>query len=148
RFGRRATCGRPRRGFHNQGRDSTPTNVLIMNETAEIDPSGLTRLSRWGGPPFVKKMILLFFQEMPLRLNEARKGTEKGDLEVVANAGHSIKSSALNFGASHFSAVAQQLEICARENRTGDLPALLNELDGAFARAKSWLESQLMTIEP
>jgi len=113
-----------------------------MSDCTGIDPAGLKRLDRIGGPPFVRKMIDLFLEEAPERFTAARRGEQAGDLIAVAEAAHSLKSSAQNFGASRLSHIAENIELQARANTCENLPALLNELEGAYGTVKAWLESE------
>jgi len=113
-----------------------------MSEYNGIDPAGLARLNKIGGAAFVRKMIDLFLEEAPERLTAARRGEEAEDLIAVAEAAHSLKSSAQNFGASGLSRIAGEIELRARANTCENLPALLNEIEGAYKTAKAWLESE------
>lgn len=113
-----------------------------MSDYTGIDPTGLARLQKMGGPLFVGKMIALFLEEAPGRLAAARKGEEEGDLAAVAEATHSLKSSALNFGATRLSNLAAKIEMQARENTWENLSTLLNDLEGAYNTVKAWLESE------
>ena len=113
-----------------------------MDDLTGIDPQGLVRLNKIGGPAFVIKMIDLFLEEIPERLSAARKGEQAADLHAVAEAAHSMKSSAYNFGAENLARLAQKIEGMARSNNCENLPELLDDLDQTYAIAKAWLESQ------
>jgi HPt (histidine-containing phosphotransfer) domain-containing protein len=113
-----------------------------MSDFTGMDPTGLTRLNKLGGPLFVRKMIDLFLEEAPDRLSAARRGAQAGDLVAVAEAAHSLKSSAHNFGASRLSRIAAEIELRAQANTPEELSALLGEIDAAYSAAKAWLESQ------
>src|SRR3954447_11402468 len=113
-----------------------------MSDYTGIDPAGLERLNRIGGALFVRKMIDLFLNEAPDRLAAARKGEEVGDLMAVAEAAHSLKSSAQNFGASLLSSIAERIELRARANNGENLAASLGDLEEAFGIARAWLERQ------
>ena len=119
-----------------------------MNDSSGIDPTGLARLNKIGGPVFVRRMIDLFLEEAPDRLSAARKGEESGDLIAVAEAAHSLKSSAQNFGASRLSRMAGEIELRARANEGEKLPGLLGEIEAAYSAAKAWLESQRDALNP
>jgi HPt (histidine-containing phosphotransfer) domain-containing protein len=118
-----------------------------MSDYTGIDPTGLERLNRMGGPVFVRKMIDLFLNEAPDRLAAARKGEEAGDLVAVEEATHSLKSSALNFGASHLSNIAERIELRARANNSENLATLLNDLEEAYRNARVWLERERNALE-
>lgn len=113
-----------------------------MSDFTGIDPHGLARLNKIGGSEFVIKMIDLFLEEIPDRLRAARNGELAGDTQAVAEAAHSIKSSAQNFGAESLALIARKFEVMTRSNDCENLAALLNELEQTYAVAKAWLESQ------
>jgi HPt (histidine-containing phosphotransfer) domain-containing protein len=118
-----------------------------MSDYAEIDPTGLERLNRIGGSAFVRKMINLFLKEAPDRLAAARRGVEAGDLDAVAEAAHSLKSSARNFGANRFSNIAERIELQVRANKCENLATQLSDLEGAYSTAKAWLERERDALE-
>src|ERR1700682_1700232 len=113
-----------------------------MSDDTGIDPEGLARLNRIGGPDFVKQMIDLFFKEAPERLRAARDGEKAGDLNAVTEATHSLKSSARNFGAHRLASLAEKIELMTRSSRCENLSGLFADLDRAYAAAKAWLESE------
>jgi len=113
-----------------------------MSDYSGIDPAGLARLNKFGGPAFVKKMIDLFLEEVPDRLSAARRGEEAGDLTTVAEAAHSLKASAQNFGASDLSRIAGEIELRTRANKRENLSTLLSEMEAAYNTAKVWLERE------
>lgn len=113
-----------------------------MSDQTGIDPTGLQRLNKMGGPVFVRKMIDLFLEEAPVRLAAARKGEAAGDFNSVAEAAHGLKSSAQNFGASRLSRIAANIELQARGNTCKNLSSLLSDLEAAYSTAKAWLESE------
>ncbi|MEA3209779.1 MAG: two-component system, sensor histidine kinase and response regulator [Chthoniobacter sp.] len=93
-------------------------------------------------------MIDLFLQEAPGRLAAARKAEQTGEIGAIGEAAHALKSSAQNFGAIYLSQIAQKIERLAKENRPGEIPALLDDLERAFAEARAWLESQRDSFKP
>src|SRR5439155_22905113 len=109
-----------------------------MNGKDELDPRALERLRLLGkGVKFVRDMIDLFLSYAPAKLAEAQAGLQSGDLRAVATAVHSLKSGAGNIGARAVQALAGQIEQLAAEEKADTLPALLQELDQALARALS-----------
>jgi HPt (histidine-containing phosphotransfer) domain-containing protein len=113
-----------------------------MSDYTGVDPRGLARLQKIGGPLFVRKMIDLFLEEAPDRLAAARRGEQAGDLVAVGDAAHSLKSSAQNFGAGRLSRIAGDIELRARANGCENLSTLLGEMEAAYSTAKAWLESE------
>ena len=113
-----------------------------MIDNTDVDPSALARLRRMGGPEFVVKMIDLFIEEIPSRLAAARQGEQVGNWTAVADGAHSIKSSAMNFGAQTLSEIALKIEMDARAGKTAEIPTLLRKLEQAYQTAKVWLDNQ------
>lgn len=119
-----------------------------MSECPGIDPNGLVRLNKLGGPAFVTKMIDLFLTEAPARMASAHQAAAEGNLPEVAHAAHSLKSSAYNFGAVELSTIAEKLELQIGAGKCEDLPGQLVRLESAFGVTKTWLEGQREHYRP
>jgi len=113
-----------------------------MNAAPGIDPQGLMRLNKIGGPDFVGQMIDLFLEEAPERLIAAREAEKAGDFGAVADATHALKSSARNFGAERLADLAENIEMKARSQGGANISTLLDGLEQAYAPVKVWLETQ------
>lgn len=112
-----------------------------MNGKDELDSQALERLRVMGkGVKFVRDMIDLFLSYAPAKLADAHAGLKSGDLRAVAAAVHPLKSGAGNIGARAVQDLAGQIEELATEGKADTLPALLQELDLALARARIRLE--------
>lgn len=109
--------------------------------TTRIDEQ-LANLRGLGGQQFVCEMIDLFLENAPKQLGAARIGMQAGDLVMVHRAAHSLKSSAGNFGAEALRELAGRIERLTGENKADTLPALLDELEAAFAQTRSYLEEK------
>jgi HPt (histidine-containing phosphotransfer) domain-containing protein len=117
-----------------------------MSNHIGIDPAGLARLNKIGGPAFVRQMIDIFLEEVPGRMAAARTGEQTGDHAAVAEAAHSIKQSAHNFGATNLSLIAERIDMSVRAKNIANLSAMVNDLEQAYSAAKSWLEDQRKTL--
>jgi HPt (histidine-containing phosphotransfer) domain-containing protein len=104
----------------------------LSGEPQVVDPAALERLRGWGGPPLVAKMIELFRELGPQRLQEVEVGLAAEDLNRVASVAHSFKSSAGNLGADHLRLLCAALEAAAEEGRREESLRLAAELPGAF----------------
>jgi len=108
------------------------------------DPPGaraaLERLRGFGGDGLVRDMAAIFLADMPARRARTEAGLAAGDLAAVAHAAHTMKSSALQFGAAALGRLCGDAEQAARGGEREALarlvPAMGRELDG-FGR---WLE--------
>ena len=119
-----------------------------MSDDADIDPTGLVRLDKIGGPDFVKRMIDLFLEEIPKRLAAAREGERSGDYAAIEKAAHEIKTSAYNFGASGLGFRAERLEVAMRSGCIENLSTMLDDFEQSYGPVKSWLEIQRGKLPP
>jgi two-component system, sensor histidine kinase and response regulator len=117
-----------------------------MNETRNLDPVAIERLRRLGGDVFVGKMIDLFVDYAEGKVIAARQAQVAGNSGGVQEAVHPIKSSAGNVGACRVQELAQQIEQLAKQGQGDTLPALIGELEAAFAAAKVELTRNKSTL--
>jgi HPt (histidine-containing phosphotransfer) domain-containing protein len=108
----------------------------MVIEEDPINPGRLAQLRRLGGPPLVRKLIVLFLEGVRSRIAAARGGVGEGRWKVVEDAAHSVKSSAGNIGATGLQALAGRIESLAASLDTAPLPGLVAELDSVFARVR------------
>lgn len=115
---------------------------VTMPEERCIDDAALEKLRKLGGPEFVVKMLDLFLENAPVRIEAARAGQRAGDLKAVEMAVHSLKSSAGNLGARELQQIAGRIEDLAEAGKGDGLSALLDDLESTFARVKTCLEAE------
>ena len=113
-----------------------------MNEPSPFDPAAIERLLKLGGPKFTLEMIDLFGSYGGKKVAEARQAQNAGNLTTLAEAAHPLKSSAGNVGAVRVQELAAQVEASAREQNAGLAGAQLDELERAFAEARTYLEAE------
>jgi HPt (histidine-containing phosphotransfer) domain-containing protein len=104
-----------------------------------LDNQALERLRKLGGDRLAGRMIALFLEAAPQRIQAARAGQEAGDFDQVRRAAHSLKSSAGNIGASLVREIADCLEQHAEAERAEPVFRLVNELELAFAEVRERL---------
>ena len=105
-----------------------------------VDEKALVRLREIGGPRLVSELIATFLRNAPLRVAEARQGLASGDFEVVMRAGHSLKSSCGNVGATLMRDFAAAIEQAAVAGQTSELPGMVGRLAEAFEDVRPELE--------
>ena len=110
-----------------------------MDNEPPIDPAALERIHKIGGAKLVGKIIALFLENAPQRLEAARQGERSGDLAAVEQAVHSLKSSAGNVGASRLQELAATTEKLAEKGEAGPIPGLLGDLEEALSGAAGGL---------
>ncbi len=103
-----------------------------MADDEVLNPAALRRLEEWGGPTLVGKMVALFLENAPERMESIRSGAAEGNLSKVERGAHSLKSSAANLGAERLRDDASRMEKAA-ERRDGDeIRDLLPDMDTHF----------------
>lgn len=118
-----------------------------MSEAEYVDEAQLLRLRRLGGRSLLTRMIDIFLENAPKRIEAARVGGESGDLEAVKEAMHSLKSSAGNLGAVGLQELARNIERQVAEEKGEEIPALVSDLEEYFAPVKVRLEEEKKGLE-
>jgi HPt (histidine-containing phosphotransfer) domain-containing protein len=114
-----------------------------MDSQDYLDHGVIDRLSVLGsGLP--NKLITLFLEQAPRRLDSAVAGGRAGDWKSVEDAAHSLKSSAGNLGAFRLRDLADRVEALAAGSRNGkggseEILVLLTELEAIHARTRDFL---------
>ena len=103
------------------------------------DGEALGRLRRVGGPDLVRKMIRLFLENLPLRVEVALAGIRGGAWADVERVGHSLKSSAAYLGLRELSERAATLESLAAQGGGSDVEPLLRDLSDSMPALRSHL---------
>ncbi len=106
------------------------------------DANALTRLEKLGGEQLLNKMIDIFLERSPQRLDDACLGGRVGDLESISRAVHSLKSSAGNVGATEVRDLAQRIETMAENGEKDIVLPLLTQLSVSLDNASSWLRRE------
>lgn len=75
-----------------------------------LEVAALERLERLGGTELVTRMIGLFLENAPARVDAAVSAARDGDAAGVERAAHSLRSSAANVGAAHLQHRADAIE--------------------------------------
>ena len=107
-----------------------------------IDKKALDSLREIGGDALVVGMIEAFLGHVPHLISEARASLASGNLEPATRTGHTLNSSARNYGSKALQDAASHLERAARAGRTAELPALLDEVERVFVHVRIHLESE------
>ncbi len=111
-----------------------------MNEPSPCNPAAIERLFKLGGQKFTLDMIELFGSYGAKKLAEAHQARQSGNLVALAAAAHPLKSSAGNVGATRVQELAAQVELSAQEQKADLAGTQLDELERAFAEARTFLE--------
>lgn len=110
-----------------------------------LDPAALERLRDLGGEALLSKMIELFLENTPKRIQAALEGERTGNWHEVERAAHSIKSSAANLGLGGLQSLAHQVEELAELQQAGPLVPLLHELEAHYPAIRARLQDERKT---
>lgn len=111
-------------------------DLAVLEELREVTGAGL------------RGIIALFLEDAPRLIGQLEAASAQPDLDAMAMAAHSLKSSSANLGAMALSAAARRIELGAREHAL-ERPAIAVALVIAeFARARMGLQGYLARLGP
>ncbi len=116
-----------------------------MAMEVNLDPAALERLRELGGEALLSKMIDLFLENTPKRIQAALEGERVGNWHEIERAAHSIKSSAANLGLGGLQTLAHQVEGLAGAQQGGPLVPLLRELEVLYPAIRARLQDARKT---
>jgi two-component system, sensor histidine kinase and response regulator len=90
-----------------------------------LDPAAFQRLREWGGDALLGKIVALFLEHAPTRLEEVEGGAAAADLHRVERGAHALKSSAANVGGVALQDLASRLEVAAESGDWSQVNTLL-----------------------
>ena len=128
-----------------QADDDSPllsdTVVLDMLEVPSFDPAAtaspvldadqIAAIRGLGKPKVLEHLCDLLFTGAPATLKELGTALEKGDLDAVGKAAHSLKSPVSNLGGRRLAAQLERCEVAARDQ--GDIKAARKSARGIKA---------------
>ena len=114
-------------------------NRGMETEPDSIDMQALERLRKIGGEELLSKIVALFVSHAEPAIKEAVASLQRGDLDRVQWAAHSLKSSAGNLGAQQLQNLAGRIEQLAETKKAGEIQPLLADLETAYLKAKARL---------
>ncbi len=111
-----------------------------MGVAHEFDATVLDRLKNLGGLQLARRMLDLFLEHTPQRLESARLGFAAGDLEAVSHAAHALKSTAGHLCLVVIAGLAAEVERMIMAEQYDTLAGKLCDLEAAFTRIVPVLE--------
>ena len=108
-----------------------------------MDPAALRQLRTTLGSKadiMLPGLIEGFYEDTDRLLAKARQALREQQADSLRVAAHSLKSTSAIFGAGKLSAIASQLESCARDGTLKDAAGLVERARAEFARARTELE--------
>ena len=111
-----------------------------MTAAQDFDETVLANLQRLGGVQLAQRILALFLEHTPKRLEAVRVGLQKGDLESVERAAHSLKSTSGHLRMMTMQELAGNIERLAVAEQREAISRLLHDLEVVFARIAPVLE--------
>ena len=105
-----------------------------------IDTAVFAELKETTGVDFVVELVHTFLEDAPKLLAALHEATASGDAGAFRRAAHSLKSNGNTFGATALAGLARDLEHRGLGALGGDGPALLAQLEQAYAQAAGALQ--------
>src|SRR5262245_40874790 len=111
-----------------------------MSTVQDFDETVLASLQRLGGVQLARRMLALFLEHTPKRLEAVRLGLQEGNLESVERAAHSLKSTSGHLRIVTMQELAENIERLAMAEQREAILRPLHDLEAAFARIAPILE--------
>jgi HPt (histidine-containing phosphotransfer) domain-containing protein len=105
-----------------------------------IDRAAFDELKEMVGDDFISELIDSYFEDCPKLMTELRHALESGDAVAFRRAAHALHSTSASMGAIQFAALAHRLEALGKDDRLGQAPPLLQELDADYAQVVAALK--------
>jgi signal transduction histidine kinase/DNA-binding NarL/FixJ family response regulator len=113
-------------------------NLAVLDSLRELDESGGTELAR--------KVFGLFLQTAEQGMAQMQVAFAAGNADALAQAAHTLKSSASNVGAEVLAGYYRELEICGRERRLSQARTMFAQVQHEHARAIAQLRRIIQEI--
>jgi HPt (histidine-containing phosphotransfer) domain-containing protein len=110
-----------------------------------LDPHALRALHDLvgGDVETLHEIARAFLDDAPASIRELGGGLEAGDDALVRRSAHTLKSTALAFGAGELGEVCREVEEAARAGRLDDAQRLAARVEAEWARAQPAVEALL-----
>ena len=105
-----------------------------------VDPEVLEKLQKIGGEKLLQKMVNLFLEHTPGKIEQIVDGGKNNDLKIIADSAHSLLSSSGNLGAVILYSHAKQLETALRNNENQEIAAIIDSLVISYHEVKTFFE--------
>jgi len=96
-----------------------------------------------GEPDKLARIVGLFIDDVPLRLEELRLAVERGEAQKVEETAHMLKGGSGYMGAVHMAKICGGLQGLGTSGELSCAPELLDALEAEFNRIRPALESRL-----
>lgn len=104
-----------------------------------LDPVPLQRLRQLGGDSFARKMVTLFLEQTPDRLNAGAAALAQADWAGIERCAHALASSAGQLGACQLQQLAARVEQACATGHTHLVGGLFRQLAQAWEEVRGLL---------
>ena len=94
-----------------------------------------------GEPDKLARIVGLFIDDVPLRLEELRLAVERGDAQKVEETAHMLKGGSGYMGAVHMAEICGEIQALGSSGELSHAPELLDTLETEFNRIRPALEA-------
>lgn len=123
----------------NKATDSEPTHSPTL-----YDLSMITEVSG-GDEEFVKKMVALFIETVPVNLKELNSYLDAGNWEMVSKMAHKLKSTLDSMGIHSLNQDVRTVEHTAKKKEAlENIPALVQRMNIIIGQCIKQLEAEIM----
>jgi two-component system, sensor histidine kinase and response regulator len=98
-----------------------------------------------GEPDKLARIIGLFIDDVPLRLEELRLAAERGETQKVEETAHMLKGGSGYMGAVHMAEICGEIQALGSSGELSHAPELLDTLEAEFKRIRPALEAAVTT---
>ncbi len=109
----------------------------------EIDHDAYTQVKTLMGDQF-SKLVDTYLTSNRAHVVKIKQGYESGNVEMIVDSAHPMKSAAGNMGLKALSEIAQELETAAKnvldgQNQLESLESMVSEIEAHFQKGESFL---------
>lgn len=120
----------------------TDTGAALLEEAA------LDKVRAIGGNVLLARLIDSFLEHAPPRVAAARAGQQAGEMDAVARATHSLKSTAGNLGARRLQFLAERVEALATAHDGAGVSEMLDQVESVFEATRIALARRREELAP
>jgi HPt (histidine-containing phosphotransfer) domain-containing protein len=94
-------------------------------------------------PDKLARIVGLFIDDVPLRLQELRQAVASGEAQEVEEISHMLKGGSGYMGATHMAEICAMIQGLSASGELSRAPELLDTLEAEFNRIRPALESRI-----
>jgi HPt (histidine-containing phosphotransfer) domain-containing protein len=131
-------------------------SLLKVGQTTELADVPPNTLIDWnylhelsdGNEAFELELLQTLIESLPSHLATLRQSIHTQDFRVIEHEAHYVKGSTTSIGAKTLQAIAEQLELQARQQHCENMEGLLNQLEYGFQQVEKMVLSKQHQYPP